>query len=178
MTRTLDAMIGGLPLDQQREIEARAAELIQEEMTLSGLRKARERTQKRVAEALHISQDAVSRIEARSDFLLSTLGAYVEALGGKLRLVAEFPHRRPVIISGSKASAGNKRCGGAAAARQVRSQAHHGPHPNLATGAQAGRRDDVRAARSPSPRLRGEAGVRGGAIFRRVRLLYGIYMYY
>ena len=34
MTRTLDAVIGGLPLDQQREIEARAAQLIEEEMTL------------------------------------------------------------------------------------------------------------------------------------------------
>jgi predicted XRE-type DNA-binding protein len=100
MARTLDAVISGLPLDQQREIEARAAQLIEEEMTLSDLRKARELTQKRVAEALHISQDGVSRIEARSDFLLSTLGAYVEALGGKLRLVAEFPHRRPVTISG------------------------------------------------------------------------------
>lgn len=100
MTRTLDAVISGLPLDQPREIEARAAQLIEEEMTLSDLRKARELTQKRVAEALRISQDGVSRIEARSDFLLSTLGAYVEALGGKPRLVAEFPHRRPVIISG------------------------------------------------------------------------------
>ena len=99
MARTLDAVISALPLDQQREIEARAAQLIEEEMTLSDLRKALELTQKRVAEALHISQDGVSRIEARSDFLLSTLGAYVEALGGKLRLVAEFPHRRPVTIS-------------------------------------------------------------------------------
>jgi predicted XRE-type DNA-binding protein len=83
MARTLDAVISGLPLDQQREIEARAAQLIEEEMTLSDLRKARELTQKRVAEALNISQDGVSRIEARSDFLLSTLGAYVEALGGQ-----------------------------------------------------------------------------------------------
>jgi hypothetical protein len=50
--------------------------------------------------ALHISQDGVSRIETRSDFLLSTLRSYVEAMGGKLRLVAEFPDRRPVTISG------------------------------------------------------------------------------
>jgi hypothetical protein len=52
-----------------------------------------------MAEALHISQDGVSRIEKRSDFLLSTLRSYVEAMGGKLRLVAEFPDRKPVTLS-------------------------------------------------------------------------------
>ena len=100
MARTLDEVISGLPLDQQRDIEAGAAQLIEEEMTLRDLRKAHELTQTRMAEALHISQDGVSRIETRSDFLLSTLRSYVEAMGGKLRLVAEFPDRRPVTISG------------------------------------------------------------------------------
>jgi len=100
MARTLDEVISGLPLDQQQEIEARAAQLIEEEMTLRDLRKAHELTQARMAEALHISQDGVSRIETRSDFLLSTLRSYVEAMGGKLRLIAEFPDRRPVTISG------------------------------------------------------------------------------
>jgi hypothetical protein len=42
MARTLDEVIGGLPLDQQRVIEACAAELIEEEMTLRDLRKAHE----------------------------------------------------------------------------------------------------------------------------------------
>ena len=87
MARTLDEVIRGLPPDQQREIEARAAQLIEEEMTLRDLRKAHELTQTRMAEALHISQDGVSRIETRSDFLLSTLRSYVEAMGGKLRLM-------------------------------------------------------------------------------------------
>src|SRR6266700_4211169 len=100
MARTLDEVIRDLPLDQQREIEVRAAQLIEEEMTLRDLRKAHELTQTRVAEALDISQDGVSRIEKRSDFLLSTLRSYVEAMGGKLRLIVEFPDRRPVTISG------------------------------------------------------------------------------
>jgi hypothetical protein len=52
-----------------------------------------------VAEALHISQDGVSRIEKRSDFLLSTLRSYIEAMGGKLRLVVEFPDRKPVTLA-------------------------------------------------------------------------------
>jgi transcriptional regulator with XRE-family HTH domain len=100
MARKLDDVIRGLPLDQQQEIEARAARLIEDEMTLRDLRKAHELTQERMAEALHISQDGVSRLEKRSDFLLSTLRSYVEAMGGKLRLVVEFPDRKPVMVSG------------------------------------------------------------------------------
>ncbi len=69
-------------------------------MTLRDLRKAHQLTQTRMAEALHISQDGVSRIEKRSDFLLSTLRSYVEAMGGQLRLIAEFPDRKPVVIAG------------------------------------------------------------------------------
>ena len=99
MTRTLNDMIAGLPVDQQREVEAQAARLIEDEMTLRDLRKAHALTQERMAEALHISQDGVSRIEKRSDFLLSTLRSYIEAMGGKLRLVAEFPGRKPITLS-------------------------------------------------------------------------------
>ncbi len=99
MVRTLNDMIAGLPVDQQREVEAQASRLIEEEMTLRDLRKAHALTQERMAEALHISQDGVSRIEKRSDFLLSTLRSYIEAMGGKLRLVVEFPDRKPVTLS-------------------------------------------------------------------------------
>src|SRR5271170_7838203 len=99
MARTLDDMIKGLPVDQQREVNAKAARLIEEEMTLRDLRKAHALTQKRMAEVLHISQDGVSRIEKRSDFLISTLRSYVEAMGGRLRLVVEFPDRRPVTLT-------------------------------------------------------------------------------
>lgn len=99
MARALNDVIKGLPFDQQQEIEARAARLIEEEITLRDLRKAHDLTQERIAEALHISQDGVSRIEKRSDFLLSTLRSYVEAMGGKLRLIVEFPDRQPVTLS-------------------------------------------------------------------------------
>ena len=99
MARTLNDVIKWLPLDQQQEIEVQAARLIEDEMTLRDLRKAHDLTQERVAEALHISQDGVSRIEKRSDFLLSTLSSYIEAMGGTLRLIAEFPDRKPVLLS-------------------------------------------------------------------------------
>ncbi len=53
-----------------------------------------------MAKELGINQENVSRIEKRADLLISTLGSYVEAMGGKLRLVAEFPDRPPVVITG------------------------------------------------------------------------------
>ena len=84
---------------QRKKVEARAAELMAEEMTLRELRKARKLTQIRLAKTLKINQDSVSRLEKRSDLLLSTLRKAVEAMGGTLSLVAEFPDRRPVVLS-------------------------------------------------------------------------------
>jgi DNA-binding XRE family transcriptional regulator len=85
---------------QRRKVEARAAELVAEEMTLGELRRARKLTQVRMAKALGITQDSVSRLEKRSDLLLSTLRKTVKAMGGNLSLVAEFPDRPPVVLSG------------------------------------------------------------------------------
>src|SRR5712671_2557685 len=85
---------------RRKKIAARAAQLIAEEMTLRELRHARKLTQVRMAKALGISQDGVSRLEKRSDLLLSTLRKTVEAMGGSLSLIAEFPDREPVLLSG------------------------------------------------------------------------------
>lgn len=88
-----------LSAPQRKKVEARAAELMAEEMTLRELRKARKLTQVWVARALRINQDGVSRLEKRSDLLLSTLRKAVGAMGGTLSLVAEFPDRKPVVLS-------------------------------------------------------------------------------
>ena len=85
---------------RRKKIEARAAELAAEEMALRELRKAHHRTQASMAKQLGISQDGVSRLEKRSDLLLSTLRNYVKAMGGDLRLVAEFPDQPPVMLTG------------------------------------------------------------------------------
>ena len=97
---TLREEMGSLPEDRRKRIEEAADALIAEEMTLRDLRKARNQTQARVAERLGINQENVSRIEQRSDLLISTLSGYVEAMGGKLNLVAEFPDRPPITLAG------------------------------------------------------------------------------
>src|ERR1700727_1093255 len=100
MAVNVNDKINGLSPAQRRKVEARAAALVAEEMTLRELRHARKLTQVRLAKELGITQDSVSRLEKRSDLLLSTLRRTVKAMGGKLSLVAEFPDRPPVVLSG------------------------------------------------------------------------------
>ena len=100
MPVNVNKKIKKLSTSPRKKVEARAAELTSEEMTLRDLRKARQLTQMRMAEELGITQDGVSRLEKRSDLLLSTLRKTVEAMGGRLSLVAEFPDRAPVVLRG------------------------------------------------------------------------------
>ena len=100
MAVNVDDKIAGLDPARRRKVEDRAMELIAEEMTLRELRKARQLTQVNVARKLGISQDGVSRLEQRSDLLLSTLRKTVEAMGGNLSLIAKFPDRPPVELAG------------------------------------------------------------------------------
>ncbi len=106
MARKLDDVMAALPKERQQRIEARAMELA----TLKDLRLAAQQTQEQLAATLGVGQDTISRLEKRSDMLLSTLRHYVESMGGKLELVAQFPNRPPVVIEhlGVDASAGRK----------------------------------------------------------------------
>jgi transcriptional regulator with XRE-family HTH domain len=94
MARTLNQVLATLPVKRRAKIERRASELA----TLKDLRQAVERTQADLAVSLGVGQDTISRIERRSDMLLSTLRRYVEAMGGTLELVAEFPDRPRMVI--------------------------------------------------------------------------------
>lgn len=63
------------------------------ERTLAELRKTLSRTQASVAAALGVRQIQISRLERRADLRLSTLYAYIGALGGSLELVVRFRNR-------------------------------------------------------------------------------------
>ena len=99
MAITLKGKMKSLSAGRRKKVHARATQLIAEEMTLQELRRARKITQVRIAKELGISQNGVSRIEKRSDLLLSTLRKIIEAMGGNLSLVAQFPDRKPVVLS-------------------------------------------------------------------------------
>lgn len=76
--------------ESRARAEKKAAAL-REHMPLDELRTALELSQRQIAEALNIDQPAVSRLERRTDMMLSTLGRFVEAMGGKLELRAILP---------------------------------------------------------------------------------------
>ena len=65
---------------------------------LGELRRARQLTQKTLAETLGMSQSEVSKVERRTDLYVSTLRRYVEAMGGELQIFARFPNGEVEII--------------------------------------------------------------------------------
>ena len=94
MARKLDDVMAALAPERKKRIDTRAMELA----TLKDLRQAAQQTQQDLAAALGVGQDTISRLEKRSDMLLSTLRHYVQSMGGTLNLVAEFPNRPPMVI--------------------------------------------------------------------------------
>lgn len=100
-------MTGHRPFDQLREkmtpaqrkaANERAASL-REEMTLAELRHARKLTQESLAGTLNVGQDAIAKMEKRTDMYLSSLRRYVGAMGGELEIVARFPDGRVITVT-------------------------------------------------------------------------------
>ena len=88
MTKSLKDKMNTLSKERKDLIQERANQLIAEEMTLRDLRLALEKTQADLGEILHMKQEGISRLEKRS------------AMGGSLKLMAEFPNRKPIEIHG------------------------------------------------------------------------------
>ena len=77
-------------------------------LELADLRESLGVTQAELACALGVSQPNVSKLEGKGDMRISTLGAYVAALGGRLEVKAVFPdhpeHNVSVALPGGAAS--------------------------------------------------------------------------
>ncbi len=76
--------------EAQAEAEARAKTLMTE-IPLHELRKARGLSQKMLADLLNVQQPAITKIEKRTDMYISTLRSHIEAMGGHLDVIANFP---------------------------------------------------------------------------------------
>lgn len=81
----------GDPVRRAR-IDAARAEAVTEilEFNLNELRKALDITQAELADRLGVTQPVISEFEHTDDLRLSTLNRYIEALGGKVRIIYEF----------------------------------------------------------------------------------------
>ena len=63
-------------------------------MNLAALRELAGKTQVEMAQLAEMTQSELSRTERRDDHLLSTLRRYVQALGGRLEVLAVFDDRQ------------------------------------------------------------------------------------
>jgi hypothetical protein len=100
MGKSLGMKISELSPDAQRRVGDRTSELVGQELAIRDLRKAMAKTQVQVARTLDVGQVAVSRIEKRSDLMISTLRSYLRAMGADLELRAVFKDRPAVRLVG------------------------------------------------------------------------------
>ena len=101
MAKPFDELRRKMPASRQARARVRTEAAIAQ-MALAELRRNFGVTQEQLASVLNIRQAAVSKIESRDDVLLSTLAAYIHALGGKLEITARFGNRALRLDAGGR----------------------------------------------------------------------------
>ena len=96
MTKPFKELKEQMSPERRERIEARAQAILIS-MALQELRHARHLTQQELAEILNVNQAALSKMESQTDMRVSTLRKLLSAMGGTLKLVAEFPEGEVVI---------------------------------------------------------------------------------
>jgi len=91
MAKNFNALLDKMTPKARTRAEAKANVML-EELELEKLRQAAQLTQEHVAEEMGVNQAAVSKLEKRTDVLLSTLGNFVRALGGRMEILIQFPN--------------------------------------------------------------------------------------
>lgn len=89
MTKPFNTLLDEMAPERKSRIKRMTAKLVTE-VDLQGLRKAYKLTQEQLASELQQSQAAISKLEHQSDMYISTLRRFLEALGGNLKIIAEF----------------------------------------------------------------------------------------
>jgi ribosome-binding protein aMBF1 (putative translation factor) len=85
-----------LDLHNARSPEARArvearVQRVLAELPIQELQQARHLSQEQLAKLLFMEADTLSKLEHDTDIYISTLRSYIEAMGGKLDIIANFP---------------------------------------------------------------------------------------
>jgi predicted transcriptional regulator len=90
MAKKFSELMAKVSPERRAKIEKEVKKTLAE-MPLQELRNARGLSQKMLAEALHIQQPAVAKLEKRTDMYISTLRSHIQAMGGDLEVIAKFP---------------------------------------------------------------------------------------
>lgn len=96
MARKFRELYDKMSPESRARVEERVKEAMKA-MPLEELREAREMTQTQLADVLHVSQGAISKVERRADMYISTLRSYIRAIGGDLQIRAVFPEGEVLI---------------------------------------------------------------------------------
>ncbi len=76
---------------QAQEAAKKKTEQLLADLPLQELRQARHLSQEQLASILHVKQAAISKMEHRTDMYISTLRSFIKAMGGDLKITAQFP---------------------------------------------------------------------------------------
>lgn len=96
MTKRFADLINQLPKAQRDRAAARRDQILHE-ISLKQLRLALRLTQVELAGTLRVNQAAISKMESQYDMYISTLRRVLEAMGARLKIIAEFPDGQIVI---------------------------------------------------------------------------------
>jgi DNA-binding XRE family transcriptional regulator len=96
MAKQFNVLLKDMSEERKQRIEAQKQDLLHE-IDLQGVRQAFKMTQKELAATLKVNQAAISKMENQTDILISTLRRFLEAMGAKLKIVADFPDQQIVI---------------------------------------------------------------------------------
>jgi len=96
MAKSFKNLLDSMSEERRERVEDHVQQMLIE-MALQEIRQRRDLTQQQLANGMKLNQAAVSKMERQTDMYVSTLHRVVNAMGGKLKLVAEFPDEEIVI---------------------------------------------------------------------------------
>jgi transcriptional regulator with XRE-family HTH domain len=96
MAKPFKELKGKMSPERREKVEDRARAILIS-MALQELRQTRQLTQQELAALLNVNQAALSKMENQTDMRISTLRKLLSAMGGNLKIVAEFPEGEVII---------------------------------------------------------------------------------
>lgn len=90
MARKFAELREGMSPRSRARSDAKARKMLSA-LPLHELRRARGLSQQQLAELLKVQQPSIAKLEKRTDMYISTLRSHIEAMGGRLEVVARFP---------------------------------------------------------------------------------------
>ena len=91
MAKSFDELVKRTATKKTQAKAARRAQELLRELLLSEIRQLAGKSQQEVAQTLGMKQPSLSKLENQTDMQISTLRKIVQALGGKLEVLARFP---------------------------------------------------------------------------------------